>query len=228
MPYILIVIDELADLMMVAGKEVETNIARIAQKARAVGIHLILATQRPSTNVITGTIKANLPTRIAFQVASQIDARTILDRQGAEKLLGRGDMLYRPIESPDPERLHGAFLDDAQCEAIAEACSSQNVNYPRVTSFNVDEEGGSTGRMDEERDEKFADAAELVVQLKQASVSLLQRRLGVGYAKAGRIVDQLERAGVVGRERGSKGREVLMDEDQLQSFLHSHEATKHL
>jgi DNA segregation ATPase FtsK/SpoIIIE-like protein len=228
MPYILIIIDELADLMMVAGKEVETNIARIAQKARAVGIHLILATQRPSTNVITGTIKANLPTRIAFQVASQIDARTILDRQGAEKLLGRGDMLYRPIESPDPERLHGAYLDDAQCEAIAEACASQNVNYPKVRTFNVEEESGGAGAMDEERDEKFIGAAELVVQLKQASVSLLQRRLGVGYAKAGRIVDQLERAGIVGRERGSKPREVLMDDDQLQSFLRSHDATSDL
>ncbi len=225
MPYILIIIDELADLMMVAGKEVETNIARIAQKARAVGIHLILATQRPSTNVITGTIKANLPTRIAFQVASQIDARTILDRQGAEKLLGRGDMLFRPIESPEPERLHGCFLDDAQCEAIAEACSGQNVNFPKVRTFNVEEDSASGGGEDEERDEKFIDAAEMVVQLKQASVSLLQRRLGVGYAKAGRIVDQLERAGIVGRERGSKPREVLMNEEELHSFLRSHEAT---
>lgn len=225
MPYILIIIDELADLMMVAGKEVETNIARIAQKARAVGIHLILATQRPSTNVITGTIKANLPTRIAFKVASQIDARTILDRQGAEQLLGRGDMLFRAIESPDPERLHGCFLDDAQCEAIAEACAGQNVNYPKVRTFNVDEELASAAGEDAERDEKFVDAAELVVQLKQASVSLLQRRLGVGYAKAGRIVDQLERAGIVGRERGSKPREVLMNEEELYSFLRSHDAT---
>jgi DNA segregation ATPase FtsK/SpoIIIE-like protein len=228
MPYVLIVIDELADLMMVAGKEVETNIARIAQKARAVGIHLILATQRPSTNVITGTIKANLPTRIAFQVASQIDARTILDRQGAEKLLGRGDMLFRPIESPEPERLHGCFLDDQQCEDLAEACASQNVNFPKVTSFNVDEDLAGGPGEDQERDEKFIDAAELVVQLKQASVSLLQRRLGVGYAKAGRIVDQLERAGIVGRERGSKPREVLMNEEELHSFLRSHDATEGL
>ncbi len=228
MPYVVIIIDELADLMMVAGKEVETNIARIAQKARAVGIHLILATQRPSTNVITGTIKANLPTRIAFQVASGIDARTILDRQGAEKLLGRGDMLFRPIESPEPERLHGCFIDDAQCETIAEACASQNVNFPKVRTFNVDEEGGGGPGEDQERDEKFVDAAELVVQLKQASVSLLQRRLGIGYAKAGRIVDQLERAGIVGRERGSKPREVLMTEEELYSFLRSHDATEGL
>ncbi len=228
MPYVLIVIDELADLMMVAGKEVETNIARIAQKARAVGIHLILATQRPSTNVITGTIKANLPTRMAFQVASQIDARTILDRQGAEKLLGRGDMLYRPIEFPEPVRLHGCFIDDAQCEAIATACSEQFVNYPQVRTFNVDEEADGGGEVDEDRDARFVDAAELVVQLKQASVSLLQRRLGLGYARSGRLVDQLERAGIVGRERGSKPREVLMNEEELHSFLRSHEATEGL
>jgi S-DNA-T family DNA segregation ATPase FtsK/SpoIIIE len=228
MPYILIVIDELADLMMVAGKEVETNIARIAQKARAVGIHLILATQRPSTNVITGTIKANLPTRMAFQVASQIDARTILDRQGAEKLLGRGDMLYRPIEFPEPVRLHGCFLDDAQCEAVAGACADQFVNYPRVRTFNVEEELAGGDDEDDDRDARFLDAAELVVQLKQASVSLLQRRLGLGYARSGRLVDQLERAGIVGRERGSKPREVLMNEEELQSFLRSHEATEGL
>jgi len=221
MPYILIVIDELADLMMVAGKEVETSIARIAQKARAVGIHLLLATQRPSTNVITGTIKANLPTRIAFQVASQIDARTIMDKQGAEKLLGRGDMLYKSIDFPEPVRLHGCFLDDEQCEKIAACCSGQFVNYPQVKSFNLDEDAVGGGREDEPRDEMFRDAAELVVQLKQASVSLLQRRLGIGYARSGRLVDQMERAGIVGRERGSKPREVLMNEEELHSFLSS-------
>jgi DNA segregation ATPase FtsK/SpoIIIE, S-DNA-T family len=221
MPYIVIIIDELADLMMVAGKEVETNIARIAQKARAVGIHLILATQRPSTNVITGTIKANLPTRISFQVASQIDARTIMDKMGAEKLLGRGDMLFRPIEFPEPVRLHGCFLDDAQAEALALAASEQFVNYPQIQSFNMDDDPAAEGAADEPRDEKFREAAELVVQVKQASVSLLQRRLGIGYARSGRLVDQLERAGVVGKERGSKPREVLMDADELQSFLSS-------
>jgi S-DNA-T family DNA segregation ATPase FtsK/SpoIIIE len=221
MPYIVIIIDELADLMMVAGKEVETNIARIAQKARAVGIHLILATQRPSTNVITGTIKANLPTRISFQVASQIDARTIMDKMGAEKLLGRGDMLFRPIEFPEPVRLHGCFLDDAQAETIALAASNQFVNYPQIQSFNMDDDPSAEGASDEPRDEKFREAAELVVQVKQASVSLLQRRLGIGYARSGRLVDQLERAGIVGKERGSKPREVLMDADELQSFLSS-------
>jgi S-DNA-T family DNA segregation ATPase FtsK/SpoIIIE len=221
MPYIVIIIDELADLMMVAGKEVETNIARIAQKARAVGIHLILATQRPSTNVITGTIKANLPTRISFQVASQIDARTIMDKMGAEKLLGRGDMLFRPIEFPEPVRLHGCFLDDAQAEAIASAAADQFVNYPQIQSFNLEDDPSGEGATDEPRDEKFREAAELVVQVKQASVSLLQRRLGIGYARSGRLVDQLERAGVVGKERGSKPREVLMDADELHSFLSS-------
>jgi S-DNA-T family DNA segregation ATPase FtsK/SpoIIIE len=221
MPYIVIVIDELADLMMVAGKEVETNIARIAQKARAVGIHLILATQRPSTNVITGTIKANLPTRISFQVASQIDARTIMDKMGAEKLLGRGDMLFRPIEFPEPVRLHGCFLDDAQAEKLALVASEQHVNYPQIQSFNLEDDPSGGGENDEPRDEKFREAAELVVQVKQASVSLLQRRLGIGYARSGRLVDQLERAGVVGRERGSKPREVLMNPEELQSFLSS-------
>jgi S-DNA-T family DNA segregation ATPase FtsK/SpoIIIE len=221
MPYIVIVIDELADLMMVAGKEVETNIARIAQKARAVGIHLILATQRPSTNVITGTIKANLPTRIAFQVASQIDARTIMDKMGAEKLLGRGDMLFRPIEFPEPVRLHGCFLDDAQAEKLALVASDQHVNYPQIQSFNLEDDPSGEGASDEPRDEKFREAAELVVQVKQASVSLLQRRLGIGYARSGRLVDQLERAGIVGRERGSKPREVLMNPEELQSFLSS-------
>ena len=221
MSYIVIIIDELADLMMVAGKEVETNIARIAQKARAVGIHLILATQRPSTNVITGTIKANLPTRIAFQVASQIDARTIMDKMGAEKLLGRGDMLFRPIEFPEPVRLHGCYLDDDQAEKLALAASDQFVNYPQIQSFNLEDDPENGPGSDEPRDEKFREAAELVVQVKQASVSLLQRRLGIGYARSGRLVDQLERAGIVGRERGSKPREVLMNPEELQSFLSS-------
>ncbi len=221
MPYIVIIIDELADLMMVAGKEVETNIARIAQKARAVGIHLILATQRPSTNVITGTIKANLPTRIAFQVASQIDARTIMDKMGAEKLLGRGDMLFRPIEFPEPVRLHGCYLDDDQAEKLALCASDQHVNYPQIQSFNLEDDPSSEKGNDEPRDEKFREAAELFVQVKQASVSLLQRRLGIGYARSGRLVDQLERAGVVGRERGSKPRDVLMTPEELESFLSS-------
>jgi S-DNA-T family DNA segregation ATPase FtsK/SpoIIIE len=221
MAYIVIIIDELADLMMVSGKEVETNIARIAQKARAVGIHLILATQRPSTNVITGTIKANLPTRIAFQVASQIDARTIMDKMGAEKLLGRGDMLFRPIEFPEPVRLHGCYLDDDQAEKMASCASQQFVSYPQIQSFNLEDDQENGPGSDEPRDEKFREAAELVVQVKQASVSLLQRRLGIGYARSGRLVDQMERAGIVGKERGSKPRDVLMNPEELESFLSS-------
>src|SRR5690606_19910530 len=155
------------------------------------------------------------------QVASQIDARTIMDKMGAEKLLGRGDMLFRPIEFPEPVRLHGCFLDDAQAEKLASVASEQHVNYPQIQSFNLDDDPSGGGESDEPRDEKFREAAELVVQVKQASVSLLQRRLGIGYARSGRLVDQLERAGIVGRERGSKPREVLMNPEELQSFLSS-------
>jgi hypothetical protein len=219
MPFLVIVIDELADLMMVAGKEVETSIARIAQKARAVGIHLVLATQRPSINVITGVIKANLPTRIAFRVASQIDARTIMDKAGAEKLLGRGDMLFKSMESPDPERVHGAFITDEEVEIYCEASSGQDVNFPRLSSFDVEEAGGEIASELGPRDIKFPAAAELVVALGTASASLLQRRMQLGYARAGRLIDQLEAAGIVGGERGSKGRHVLMNEDELKSFL---------
>jgi DNA segregation ATPase FtsK/SpoIIIE-like protein len=220
MPYLVIIIDEFADLMMVAGKEVEMSVARIAQKARAVGIHLVLATQRPSTNVITGTIKANLPSRIAFMVASQIDARTIMDKAGSEKLLGRGDMLFRAVDDPEPHRVHGAYLSDAEVEVLANACSSQNVLYPQLTSFDLEEaHDGDYEREAGPRDDKFAEAAWMVVTVGQASTSMLQRRMQLGYARAGRIMDQLEAAGIVGRDRGGKGREILMDELELQSFL---------
>jgi len=221
MPYLLVIVDEFADLMMVAGKEVETSVARIAQKARAVGIHMILATQRPSTNVITGVIKANLPTRIAFQVASQIDARTILDKQGAEDLLGRGDMLFRGIEAPEAVRLHCAFVSDAEAEAAALAASSQGVVFPMLDRFEVPDELGD-GDDDEapvKFDAKFAEAARLVVTVRQGSVSMLQRRMEIGFARAGRMMDQLERMGIVGKDRGSKAREVLMDELQVEDLL---------
>jgi len=221
MPYLLVIVDEFADLMMVAGKEVETNVARIAQKARAVGIHMILATQRPSTNVITGVIKANLPTRIAFQVASQIDARTILDKQGAEDLLGRGDMLFRGIEAPEPVRLHCAFVSDAEAEAAALAASSQGVTFPMLDRFEVPDEMGEDdeGHAPVKFDAKFADAARMVVTIRQGSVSMLQRRMEIGFARAGRLMDQLERMGIVGKDRGSKAREVLMDELQVEDLL---------
>jgi DNA segregation ATPase FtsK/SpoIIIE, S-DNA-T family len=223
MPYLLLIIDEFADLMMVAGKEVETNVARIAQKARAVGIHMILATQRPSTNVITGVIKANLPTRIAFQVASQIAARTILDKQGAEDLLGRGDMLFRGIEAPEAVRVHGAFVSDEGAEAAAMAASSQGVEFPMIETFDTGEDGGDG---DEDTDEapvkfdaKFAEAARLVVLARAGSVSMLQRKMEIGFARAGRLMDQLERMGVVGKDRGSKARELLLDELQVEDLI---------
>jgi len=221
MPYLLVIVDEFADLMMVAGKEVETNVARIAQKARAVGIHMILATQRPSTNVITGVIKANLPTRIAFQVASQIDARTILDRMGAEELLGRGDMLFRGIEAPEAVRVHGAFVSDQEAEAAALAASSQGVVFPMLDRFEVPDELGDDDEDDApvKLDSKFAEAARLVVTVRQGSVSMLQRRMEIGFARAGRMMDQLERMGIVGKDRGSKAREVLMDELQVEDLL---------
>lgn len=219
MPFLLIVIDELADLMMVAGKEVEISIARIAQKARAVGIHLVLATQRPSTNVITGIIKANLPTRISFKVASQIDARTILDKAGAEKLLGRGDMLFRPIEKPVPDRVHGAFLTDEEAESLADACSNQNVDYPQLPNFEFGENDVSDLANVGPRDTLFNQAAELVVLAGSGSVSNLQRKLAIGHGRAGRIMDQLEATGIVGPSRGSKARKILMNEDELLSFI---------
>jgi S-DNA-T family DNA segregation ATPase FtsK/SpoIIIE len=221
MPYLLLVIDEFADLMMVAGKEVETNVARVAQKARAVGIHMILATQRPSTNVITGVIKANLPTRIAFQVASQIDARTILDKQGAEDLLGRGDMLFRGIEAPEPMRIHGAFVTDADAEFAATAASSQGIVFPMIESFDVEGEALDDDLTDAPMkfDAKFYEAARLVAVVRQGSVSMLQRKLEIGFARAGRLIDQLERMGIVGKDRGSKAREVLMDEMQIEDLV---------
>ncbi|MGL1900882.1 MAG: DNA translocase FtsK [Fibrobacterales bacterium] len=219
MPYLVIVIDELADLMMVAGKEVETSIARIAQKARAVGIHLILATQRPSVQVITGTIKANLPSRISFKVASQIDARTVLDKMGAEKLLGRGDMLVRTVRDPEAVRAHGAFLSDQDIEAIVEQSANQFVNYPQLEAFDTGEGDGATEADFGPRDSKFNEAAELVVHAGSASTSMLQRRLGVGYARAGKIIDQMEGNGIIGPPKGSKPREVLLNDTELMSFL---------
>lgn len=221
MPFIVIMIDELADLMMVAGKEVEVSIARIAQKARAVGIHLVLATQRPSTNVITGTIKANLPTRVCFKVASHIDARTVMDKAGGEKLLGRGDMLFRSISDPEPVRVHGAFLTDDEVEVVTDACSEQNVERDLLKGFDFDGSGGEADSEDDmgPRDDLFQDAAELAVHTGKASASMLQRRLQIGYARAGRLIDQLESSGIVGPGRGAKPRQILMDETELNSFL---------
>lgn len=211
LPYIVVVIDEFADLIMTAGKEVETPIARLAQLARAIGIHLIIATQRPSVNIITGTIKANFPARIAFRVTSKIDSRTILDAGGAEQLIGRGDMLLST--GNDIIRIQCAFVDTPEVEKITEFIGSQRA-YP--SAFMLPEYVGEdgTGGIDEidlsERDKMFEEAAKLVVQFQQGSASFLQRKLKLGYNRAGRIVDQLEAAGIIGPFEGSKARDVLI------------------
>jgi DNA segregation ATPase FtsK/SpoIIIE-like protein len=219
MPFIVVIIDELADLMMTAGKEIETSIARIAQKARAVGIHLVLATQRPSVNVITGVIKANLPSRISFKVASYIDSKTILDGVGAEKLLGKGDMLFRSNDNPEPVRIHGAFLKDSEVETLANACSNQNVNFERIESFDVGEdaegEDGTPIAPARSKDALFWEAARMGLEAGELSISTLQRRLSIGFARAGKIMDQLTAEGICGKPNGSKPRKMLMNEEML-------------
>jgi len=216
MPYIILVIDELADLMMMSAKDVETPIARLAQLARAVGIHLVIATQRPSVDVITGIIKANFPSRIAFQVVTKIDSRTILDTQGAEKLIGRGDMLFQGFSSPEPVRLHNAYVSLEEIEAIMSHIREQpvveelklaSVRQVSSTDFTID---------DGSRDELLDEAIRLVVIHQQGSISLLQRRLKVGYSRAARLIDEMEKISVVGPFTGSKAREVLVDESYLE------------
>jgi S-DNA-T family DNA segregation ATPase FtsK/SpoIIIE len=210
LPYIVLVIDEFADLIMSAGKEVETPIARLAQLARAIGIHLVIATQRPSVNVITGLIKANFPARIAFRVTSKIDSRTILDTQGADQLIGRGDMLF--TQGNEIIRLQCAFVDTPEVAKITEYIGSQRA-YPdaHLLPEYVDEESGTGIDYDiEDRDSKFREAAEVIVTAQQGSASLIQRKLKLGYNRAGRIIDQLEAAGIVGPFEGSKARQVLV------------------
>ncbi|NLB64394.1 MAG: hypothetical protein GX801_09870 [Fibrobacter sp.] len=222
MPFIVIIVDEFADVIMQAKKEFEDPVIRLAQKARACGIHLVLATQRPSTNVITGVIKANLPSRISFKVASHIDARTVLDHAGAEKLLGRGDMLFRSIDDPEAVRVHGAFLSDDDAENVALSCSEQNVFYPQLDSFSVEtEEDGDFGG-NEDKDPLFLDALEAIINNGGASTSMLQRRLRVGYARAGRIIDELYSEGFIGPARGSKQREVRVGYDELENLRRTH------
>lgn len=210
LPYIVLVIDEFADLIMTAGKEVETPIARLAQLARAIGIHLIIATQRPSVNVITGIIKANFPARIAFRVTSKIDSRTILDAQGADQLIGRGDMLY--TQGNDVTRLQCAFVDTPEVAKITEYIGSQRA-YPEahlLPEYVGEESGTSLDNDIAERDAMFKEAAEVIVTAQQGSASLIQRKLKLGYNRAGRIIDQLEAAGIVGPFEGSKARQVLV------------------
>ncbi len=223
LPYIVVVIDELADLMMTSGKEVEAPIARIAQLARAVGIHLVVATQRPSVNVITGVIKANFPARIAYQVATKIDSRTILDMNGAEQLLGRGDMLFLPGGLPKPIRMQNAFISTDEVERVTNFIYAQKGYSKRyLLPSMVEKKQTAKDKVLAEYDQMFEDAARVIVQHQQGSVSLLQRRLKLGYSRAARIIDQLEEAGIVGPPDGSKAREVLVEnEEQLETILRS-------
>ncbi len=222
LPYIVLVVDEFADLIMTAGKEVETPIARLAQLARAIGIHLIIATQRPSVNVITGLIKANFPARIAFRVTSKIDSRTILDTQGADQLIGRGDMLY--TNGNDVVRVQCAFIDTPEVEKITEFIGSQKA-YPDaylLPEFVGDESGINLDVDISDRDSLFREAAEIIVTAQQGSASLLQRKLKLGYNRAGRLIDQLEAAGIVGPFEGSKARSVnILDLQSLDQFFNN-------
>ena len=226
LPQILIIIDELADLMMVAAKEVEDSICRLAQKARAAGMHLIIATQRPSVDVITGIIKANIPSRIAFAVSSQVDSRTILDQVGAEKLLGKGDMLFYPSGAPKPVRVQGAFVSDEEVEKIVsfiksngEATYSEDILESIENSNKTDKElADEAAAGDDDTDPFLMDAIDVVVETGQASTSFIQRRFKVGYARAGRIIDQMEERGVISGYQGSKPRQVLMSLEKLQEL----------
>jgi DNA segregation ATPase FtsK/SpoIIIE, S-DNA-T family len=221
LPHILCVIDELADLMMVAPAEVEDSIIRLAQKARAIGIHLVLATQRPSTDVITGTIKVNIPSRIAFAVASQVDSRVILDGGGAETLLGQGDMLFRPVGTSKLQRIQGAFVSEDEIARICKHWSKQG--EPEFDQELLEEpepevEEGDT-EFSPDEDNLLADAARIVVESETASVSMIQRRLRVGYTRAGRLIDMLERRGIISGYEGSKPRQVLVSMADLPRLL---------
>ena len=223
LPQIVIIIDELADLMMAAPKDVEDAICRLAQMARAAGMHLVIATQRPSVDVITGVIKANIPSRIAFAVSSQVDSRTILDAGGAEKLLGRGDMLYAPVGAAKPQRVQGCFVSDQEVERVVdfikegqthaydnEVMEEIEKNIPAEKGSKSSDDGGGF----DEQDDLIMDAIECVVEAGQASTSMIQRRLKVGYARAGRLVDEMEQMGIVGPFEGSKPRQVLITKER--------------
>ena len=215
LPYIVVIIDELADLMMTAASEVEDYIMRLAQKSRACGIHLVIATQRPTVDVITGTIKANIPSRISFAVTSQTDSRTILDTAGAEKLLGKGDMLYAPSDSMKPLRIQGAFVSDKEVLSVVDYIKKETKTDYDQSAIETVEENSQVKEVDDE-DELLDQAIQIIIEENTASVSLLQRKLRVGYARAGRIIDQLESKGVVGPYEGSKPRKVLVDRTYLE------------
>ena len=218
MPYIVLMVDELADLMMYSPRDVEAPIARLAQLARAVGIHLVIATQRPSVDVITGVIKANFPARIAFQVATKIDSRTILDVNGADKLIGKGDMLYVKPGSSSPVRMHGAFVTLKEIEDLVEYISKQPKPSEIILETVRDNTSSLGGNENGIEDELLEQAIEIVVMSKQGSISLLQRRLSVGYSRAARLIDEMERLKIVGSFTGSKAREVLVDESYLETI----------
>jgi S-DNA-T family DNA segregation ATPase FtsK/SpoIIIE len=213
LPLIVVFIDELADMMMVVGKKVEELVARLAQKARASGIHLVLATQRPSVDVITGLIKANVPTRVAFQVSSKIDSRTILDQMGAETLLGQGDMLYLPPGTGFPQRVHGAFVSDQEVHRVAEYLKAQGMpQYVDGVLNSLGESEGSTEgmvSMDAEDDPLYDQAVEIVLKSRRASISQVQRHLRIGYNRAARLVEQMEAAGIVSAMQSNGNREVI-------------------
>lgn len=215
LPYIVVIIDELADLMLVAAKEVEDSIMRITQMARAAGIHLIVATQRPSTDVITGVVKANIPSRISFAVASQIDSRTILDSGGAEKLLGKGDMLYLPMGENTPTRIQGTFIADEEIERLIEYVSHEQLaKYDNsITEVSDDHMAGADSPKEEYDDPMYNEVVDFAIQTGKISASLIQRRFRFGYNRAARIIDLLEERGIIGGPNGSKPREVLVKLD---------------
>ena len=226
MPYIVVIIDEFGDLIMTAGKEIELPIARIAQLARAVGIHMVIATQRPTTTIITGNIKANFPARIAFKVSAGIDSKTILDRTGAQQLIGRGDMLY--LGGAEPIRVQCAFVDTPEVERINNFIADQQsynmpFELPEPDTPEADFDGGGDKDVDMSHlDPLFEDAARLIVINQSGSTSHIQRKFAIGYNRAGRLMDQLEKAGVVGAAMGSKPREVMIqDENSLNNLLAS-------
>jgi len=221
LPYIVLIVDEFADLIMTAGKEVEGPIARLAQLARAIGIHLLIATQRPSVNIITGVIKANFPARIAFRVTSKIDSRTILDSSGADQLIGRGDMLFST--GNNLIRIQCAFVDTPEVEEITDYIGKQRGYSGALELPEYVDESASQKEVDmDDRDAMFEEAARVIVQHQQGSTSLIQRKLKLGYNRAGRIIDQLEAAGIVGPFEGSKAREVrISDLNYLEQFLKS-------
>jgi S-DNA-T family DNA segregation ATPase FtsK/SpoIIIE len=210
MPWVVVIIDELADLMLVAAKDVEASIQRITQLARAAGIHLVVATQRPSVDVITGVIKANIPSRIAFAVSSAIDSRTILDQQGAEKLLGLGDMLYIPQGENNPIRVQGCFVSDEEVSAIADACSRQAKPHYEDTFIRLEAVDNSGGRGNDITDPLYEDVKEFVIESRKASTSFIQRKFSIGYSRAARLIDILEEQRIIGPANGSKPREVYV------------------